>query len=156
MFITRPVPSRPRPRPARRAPGPLSALPRRPPGPSQLFMFQWMKINELPLSRKATSVASTWLRTRPSDAAKQQIGTLRDQSDHGAGKMDASTGDLTIVGLSTSTRTDEDGAPAASASASTPGTADLDSDSDDEASDPSLTRRETIQVYVARCGLGRG
>ena len=109
-------------------------------------MFQWMKINELPLSRKATSVASTWLRTRPSDAAKQQIGTLRDQSDHGAGKMDASTGDLTIVGLSTSTRTDDDGPSAASAS--TPGTADLDSDSEDEASDPSLTRRETIQVYV--------
>ena len=112
----------------------------------QLFMFQWMKINELPLSRKATIAASGWLRLRPTDAAMRQIGVLRDQSEqlHGA-RADASTADLTnlvVPASSVPVLADE-------------GDASADSDDDPE---NTLVRKETIQGCDPRlfpCGTHR-
>jgi hypothetical protein len=128
----------------------------------QLFLYSWLRIGQMPLSRKATLAAAAWLRAHPpndnsapaaaafSHSARQQLQGKESSTLAGAvSNLDLSLPSPHAMGTGTPTAT-----PVRDAHGSSINEEDEESGQEDEGSnEATLTRRETVQRYACTLSL---
>lgn len=126
----------------------------------QLFLYQWMRIGQLPLSRKATLAAGAWLRAHPpnDDSAPAAATSNKTRALSDSARQQLQGGQALAAGVS---NLDLSQPPPSASAAATPlrdassssnnNNMEEDDDSaaeDDGTNEVTLTRRETVQRCV--------